>query len=262
MLELVQSAPAADLDYLRGSEVFAPSYATYPNWSGFYVGAQTGFGNTQMDFATAAADLVSRMLRNSSLESLAHVSQWTVLGQVDSRDVSYGGFVGYNSQWENVILGIEANYNRTSIAGSSSDSLSRMVTPGDGFTYDVTVASTASMRITDYGTLRGRAGYVMGRFLPYAMLGFAMGRVETVRSADVFGFFVPTGQIGPVSQFSMSLSQPRTVYAFGYSAGAGIDVALLPNVFLRGEFDWVQFTNLPDMKAHIVIGRVAAGLKF
>src|ERR1043166_4350369 len=109
-LGFAHGALAADLDYLRGSEVLAPSFATYTNWSGFYLGGQFGFGNTQMDFSPATASLIAFMLRTSGLENLGHISQWQILGAKDSRDTSYGGFIGYNSQWENVILGVEANY--------------------------------------------------------------------------------------------------------------------------------------------------------
>ena len=260
VLGFAPQAPAAD--YLRGSEVYGPAEASYYNWSGFYLGAQAGYTNTQANFNNATASLISHMLRNTSLEDLARVSEWTVLGEADVRGPSYGGFIGYNSQWENVILGVEANYNRISVSVSDADGLSRIISPGDGFTYGVTVNSSASLHITDYGTLRARAGYVMGRFLPYLTAGFAVGRVETVRSADVSGSYVPEGQAGPVNNFAMSLTEPKATYAIGYAAGAGVDVALMSNIFLRGEVEWLQFTNLPDIKAQMVTGRVAAGLKF
>src|ERR1700682_4494157 len=111
VLGFAESALAADLDYLRGSDVFAPQEQTYYRWSGFYLGGQGGFGNTQMDFFPATAPLIAFMLRSSGLENLGHIPQWQILGAKDSRDTSYGGFIGYNSQWENVILGVEANYN-------------------------------------------------------------------------------------------------------------------------------------------------------
>ena len=83
-----------------------------------------------------------------------------------------------------------------------------------------------------------------------------------MRSADVSGAYRPEGQAGPVIPFDMSLSEQKATYAIGYAAGAGVDIALMPNVFLRGEFEWLQFSNLPDVKANIATGRVAAGLKF
>jgi outer membrane immunogenic protein len=257
VLGFAPQAPAADLGVLRGSDVYGPGEASYYDWSGFYFGGQVGYANVQADFGGGTSSLVANMLRNTTLEDEAHVSEWTVLGSADVRDVNYGGFVGYNSQWENVILGIEANYNRISASVSDSDSLRRIVSAG-GDIYDVTVTSEAALRITDYGTLRGRAGWVLGRFLPYATLGFAMGRVEATRSASVIAFDAPTG----AAYVPLYSTETKAVYAIGYAAGAGIDVAVLPNVFLRAEVEWLQFTNLPDEKANITTGRVAAGMKF
>ena len=257
VLAFAPQAPAADLGFLRGSDVYGPAEATFSNWSGFYFGGQVGYANVQADFANGTASLISNLLRNSSLEDEAQVSGWTVLGDADKRAVTYGGFIGYNSQWENVILGIEGNYNRISLSVSDRDSLRRVVSAG-GDVYDVTVTSEAGLRITDYGTVRARAGYVMGRFLPYLMAGFAMGRVESTRSASVIAFDEPTGS--PYQP--LYASETKATYALGYSVGAGIDVMVLSNLFLRGEFEWLQFTNLPDEKAQMAIGRVAAGLKF
>jgi opacity protein-like surface antigen len=262
MLGFAHGAGAADLGYLRGSEAFAPQHETYYRWSGAYVGAQGGYANTQMDFTNAAASLISYILRESTLEAGGQISQWPILGRANARDVSYGMFIGYNSQWENAVLGFEANYNRTAISAQSVGSLSRAVSPGDGLIYHTTVDADASMKITDYGTLRGRAGWVMGRFMPYAMLGLALGRIETHRSATVTALVENPADgssflFGPVTQ-----TENRPIYAIGYAAGAGVDVAILPNLFVRGEVEWVQFTNLPDMKAELVTGRVAAGLKF
>jgi outer membrane immunogenic protein len=261
-LGLIQTACAADLDYLRGSDAFAPAPATYFRWSGFYFGGQAGYGNTRMDFSDATASLVAFMLRESGLENLGHVSQWKILGQKLSNDSNYGGFVGYNSQWEDVVLGIEANYTRASIFGSDSGSLGRIVAPGDGFTYDVTVAGTAAMRLTDYGTLRARAGYVIGSFLPYATVGLALGRVETSRSVTVAGTQQPSDGSLPASPFFFTKTENKTNYPIGFAAGAGIDIAVLSNLFVRGEFEWVQFTDLPGIHANIATGRLAAGLKF
>jgi len=260
MLGLAHNARAADMPYLRGSEVFEPQPATYDRWAGFYFGAQGGYGNAQLDFRNASASLIHQILRESDLENSGNVSQWQILGTANHRDLSWGGFIGYNSQFENVILGIEANYSRSGFAGISTGRLERQVPVGPG--YDTTISADASMKITDYGTVRGRAGWVLGRFMPYLMGGLALGRVETRRQANLdAAWFDPTTQ-QVVHFHPPTEGEIRSVYAYGYAAGAGIDVAVLDNVFVRGEVEWLQFVNLPDMQAQIVTGRVAAGLKF
>ncbi len=57
----------------------------------------------------------------------------------------------------------------------------------------MTITGNASMQINDYGTLRGRAGYEMGNFLPYVMIAAAFGRADVYRSATVSGLeIIPT----------------------------------------------------------------------
>jgi outer membrane immunogenic protein len=260
LLGLAQDVLAADLDYLRGSEVFEPQPATYERWSGFYFGGLAGYNNAQMDFRRSTSPLVADMLRESTLEVIGQISTWPMLGTADRRDISWGGFIGYNSQWENAVLGIELNYNRTSLFADDTDSLRRIVPVGN-LLYDTQVDADASMRLTDYGTLRARAGWAMGRFMPYITGGMALGRVETFRQASVSGTITDTAT-GATTPFGQTQFENRTVYAVGYAAGAGVDVALLPNVFVRGEFEWLQFRNLPDMKMDVVTGRVGAGMKF
>src|SRR5215510_3352143 len=103
VLAFAPQAPAADLGFLRGSDVYGPAEATFTSWSGLYFGGQIGYSNLQADFANGTASLIANMLRNSTLEDEAQVSTWTVLGEADKRAANYGAFAGYNSQWENVI---------------------------------------------------------------------------------------------------------------------------------------------------------------
>jgi outer membrane immunogenic protein len=260
MLGLAHNALPADLPYLRGSQVFEPQPATYDRWSGLYFGVQGGYAHAQMDFTRAAESIIHHILRESDLENVGQVSGWQLLGTANHRDISWGGFIGYNSQFENVILGVEANYNRTSLSAISQGRLERIVPVGP--TYDTTLTAAASMKITDYGSVRARAGWVAGRFMPYLMGGLALGRVETRRSATVDAAWTDQNT-GQVFHFSPPTEgEIRSVYPYGYMAGAGIDIALLQNVFVRGEVEWLQFVNLPDMQAQIVTGRLAAGLKF
>ena len=44
---------------------------------------------------------------------------------------------------------------------------------------------TSQMKLIDYGTLRGRAGYAFGQFLPYAFFGGAVGRFNYSTSTTV-----------------------------------------------------------------------------
>ena len=80
-------------------------------WSGFYVGGQAGYSSSMINFGTAASGDISFILRNTAIEQNQQISQWTVLGQRFPTSASFGGFVGYNVQFEDTIVGFEVNYN-------------------------------------------------------------------------------------------------------------------------------------------------------
>ena len=236
MLGFAHTATAADLDYLRGSEVFAPGPAVYADWSGFYVGAQGGYSHTDITFGTTAP----AMLGNLMLQSFPGAPQVSQLPPSVLKDTggsaNFGAFAGYNSQWEAVVLGVEVNYNRASMNVLSSVAIP-LAAPNVG-----TAIASSSIHLSDYATLRARAGYVMGRFLPYAMLGFAIGRADFVDSARLR--FTPV--IGGVPQpnvDALSTATQNSTIGIGYSAGIGVDVMLTDWIFLRGEYEFIQFTS-------------------
>jgi opacity protein-like surface antigen len=151
-------------------------------------------------------------------------------GTNSTRD-SFGGFIGYNTQqWDpQLVLGFELGYNRPSSLETPSTS----------------TAGGSSYKLVDYVTFRGRAGYAVGQFLPYAVLGAAVGRVN-----------YSTTTTGGSNQ-----SQDN-VFPFGFVAGLGMDVLLLPNVFLRGEWEGVLFTHVGGIRSNVNTGRVALGVRF
>jgi opacity protein-like surface antigen len=51
----------------------------------------------------------------------------------------------------------------------------------------------------------------------------------------------------------------KGAFFFGYAAGLGLEVCLMPNVFLRGEW---EFVDLQSMKANINSVRTGIGVKF
>jgi opacity protein-like surface antigen len=260
-----------DLDMLRGSQPVGP--ATFTRWSGFYFGGQIGFSDANADFSRATAPLVHYSLRESALENEDSVSTWPVLGSGGSDAVGYGGFVGYNTQWQDVVLGLEGNYTHTaSIAMSTSSApISRMVTAG-GNTYNVNLTGGGALEVTDYASLRARAGWALGNFLPYGFAGLALGRGNYNVASQVSGQENPSSPpvvpcntiIAPTCvdySFSNSNGQQGALM-YGFSVGGGLDWALTQNIFLRGEFEYVQFAPIANIVASILSARVGAGFKF
>jgi len=127
------------------------------------------------------------VLRELALENEQRVSLWKVLGPVDKSGASFGGFVGYNSQWDDIILGVDLTYSKTSFnAVSPVSPISRRTTAG-GNVYDVTVFGSGTMKIHDWGSARVRACWAEDTLMPYATVGFAFGRADITRSATATG---------------------------------------------------------------------------
>ena len=267
-----ERATAADwpgTPYLRGS--LRPLLG-YARWDGVFVGGDIGYSNLNVDFGNSTSDQVAYILRNTTIEDEFSPSTWTTLPKSVTNSVMYGGFIGYNLQFEQIVLGIDVGYHRpTSMETAVSDSIGRQFVTSDGFDNNVFVAAQSSLKLVDYGTLRGRVGYAFGRFLPYVLFGGAVGRFDYSRSAAVYASGVPTGSTG--QPFCLSGSYPNCTWvtqteqkggAFspGVVAGLGLDVSVTPNVFLRAEWEYVDFAAVGNISSFINTGRVGIAVRF
>ena len=133
------SAPAFAADIPVKAAVRAPMVAPAAyNWSGFYIGAQGGYG-------WGRHDRVHFRLENPNPTNY------------DSRGWLLGGHAGYNWTLSQFLLGVEGDFMGADIRGD------------DGFigrTLDVTT-------LRYVGTLRGRLGVTFDRVLLYATGGWA-----------------------------------------------------------------------------------------
>ncbi len=283
-LTLILMAPAgavaADMpDFLRGS--YTP---TYTRWEGFYVGGQAGETFGSADFANSTQSMLNYILSNTELQD--KVSGWTTLPKGSTGAASYGGFIGYNYQWNDVVMGVEANYNHTSLKIGAADTIGPLLVPGanlpDGSTvyYTVQVASAASVAINDIITARLRGGWTFDNFMPYGFIGLAVGRADVSRSTTLAGSTKTTTSppsIDPITGFQVPgvpvtgplilprdpQSQVQTgVIAYGFAAGLGVEVALMQNLFARAEWEFIEFPNISDIRVQANSARVAVGLKF
>jgi opacity protein-like surface antigen len=112
------------------------------------------------------------------------------------------------------------------------------------------------MQITDMGTIRVRAGYAFGSFLPYMFGGFALGNANINRSvtvSDRFGATLALAQAAPAATLHASDTQGNHLL-IGYSAGAGVDVNLIGGLFARAEYEYVRFTGSIDTNINTVRG--------
>lgn len=126
-----------------------------------------------------------------------------------------GGTLGYNWQQGNVVFGLEADAAWADINNSAAGVVD---VPGVGL-----VPVTASAKIQDWGTVRGRIGYAFGPTLLYATGGYAWA--DTKLSVGVPGVF------------SASDSQVHS----GWTVGAGAEWMFAPKWSVKAEYLYKSF---------------------
>jgi opacity protein-like surface antigen len=269
LLALATAAPASADDLFDDSLLRGPFSASGHEpirWDGFYVGGQVAYSNLSSDFGQGSASLVAYILRNTTVENEDKVSTWTTLPKVVSSASSYGGFAGYNFQMDELVIGADVAYNHSnSQVATATDSIGRSVRTSDGYQNDVNVSAQATLRLIDYATVRARAGYAIGQFLPYAFVGAAVGRFEYSTSATVTasGTDVSGGGGLPYSFGPQTDTTTKSnAYAVGLDFGLGTEVAILPNVFLRGEWEYIYFSNIDKIKPTLNTARLGLGVRF
>ena len=201
------AARAADLP---SPSYKAPVYVCGFSWSGFYVGINAGYG-----FATA---------------------DWSgpPLVSIKPKGFLAGATLGYNMQTGNIVWGVEADLDLSTIKGSDSTICG---TPG------------CETKLTWLGTGRGRIGYAFDRWLPYVTGGVAYGSLKN------------SGYDGS-----------ETKSKLGWTLGAGVEYALMSSWSVKAEYLYVDlgtvtcttcFTGAPqDIKFKANIARLGVNYRF
>ena len=272
MFGMAAGAQAADMpDFLRGT--LPASSAPTRNWDGWYAGGQVGesWGNT--DYRNTATTQTNDLFRNTSLAGPA--SELNVLGKVNEQSTAFGGFVGRNWQFDDVVLGVEANYNYlSSLASSTAASIGPiqvaepgLILPtGDTAADGLTLKGRAALRVKDEVTFRGRAGWATGDFLPYMFGGLAVGRMDvssTVSSSVTRTINDPVAGTSNflLPQFQLTSTIGKSdAFVAGWTAGLGFEYMLWGNIFLRGEWEYIKFMAIQNTA--VSENRVHAGLGY
>ncbi len=133
----------------------------------------------------------------------------SIYGPVDPRGFAFGGDVGYNQQFGQFVLGAETDLQWTGMSGS-------ITTP--------VISSKIKGNVDYYGTVRGRAGLSIDRFMPYVTAGLSYGHGSgTTTTAP--GYKTSVGLVG-------------------WTAGIGAEYAVTDNISLRGEIDYHDYGNV------------------
>jgi outer membrane immunogenic protein len=213
------SAIAADLPM---KAPVAPAPVAAFSWTGFYVGLNAGGDWGNSDPTTTVAHI------GDYLGTCGTVCSDTVNAAGRQR-LNTNGFTGgihggYNWQFNNIVVGIEADFEYFRSAGSTSVTL---VAFG---TYSETIHSSVS---TDWlFTLRPRLGLAVGNWLLYGTGGLAVTKLKAN-----WGYSDSNTAGG---RENASASETKT----GWVAGGGIEAALPGNWVIGGEYLYVHFGSV------------------
>lgn len=192
------SASAADLPRKAPPAYYAPAFS----WTGFYAGINGGYG-------------------------------WTTSFPSKADGAVYGGQLGYNWQIGSFVVGLEGDFQGTSIKYSET------VAPG----------VIGEAKIPAFATVRGRVGYAWNSLLLYATGGWAYTQSKASLSAG-------------------GLSISDSSWGSGYAIGGGVEYALWDRWSVKGEYLYLKsgdttltlagFTQSIDYKYNVV----RAGLNY
>jgi opacity protein-like surface antigen len=258
MFGSVCGAQAADMpDFLRGS--LPASSAPTRNWDGWYAGGQVGYSWTNTDYSRTVVSMTNDLFRSTTLQG--PTSQLTLLGRANGRSPGFGGFVGRNFQYDEIVLGVEANYHYWSSLGTSTAASlgpiqvpepSLILPPGATAVDGVTLNGSAALQVKDEMTFRGRAGWATGDFLPYMFGGLAVGRMDATRTVSssvtrTINFADGSSTNFQLPQFALTTTDGRSNnFVAGWTAGLGMEYMLWGDVFLRGEWEYIQFMSIKN----------------
>ena len=208
------SASSADLGVVPAMK--APAMLP-TNWTGLYVGLNGGSGIISADFLDV------------DCLSCSDTKFQTGFG-------TFGGQVGYNWQWNSVVLGAESDFNWLNIDEHRKYALDNG-------------AGTANFKFNEFGTIRSRAGLAVDRGLIYVTGGAAFGHFNS--STNMRGQLVPPSAL----QFNSFDNAWHT----GLAAGVGLELMFAPNWIFRGEYlhlafrdtlsPWIATTGRPSCGA-------------
>ena len=225
-------ASAADMP-VKAPVDKAPVAVAVHNWTGFYVGANAGYAwsagdaSFTVDPALAGAP-TGTPFGDAGRAAIAGGAPTNVSG----KGFTGGVQAGYNLQFRNIVVGVEADFNSLHLDNSAD----RAALSGTGVPWIDSVHTSIK---TDWLlTVRPRVGVAWNEFLLYATGGLAVTRITTIQSqlnADVFGggFFPGYGE-------SVSGSQTKA----GWTLGGGLEYAMSDHWTVKGEYLYTDFGSI------------------
>ena len=208
-----------------------PTVGAAPSWTGFYVGANGGWGWSK----------VTDLETSFGVTGIAGILPQSVGSNLDGG--VFGGQIGYNWQTGNLVLGVEGDFDAASISGGS-EVVFRGLGGAGGLATDGFMTRD---KINWLASIRGRLGWTWGSGLIYATGGAAW---ETFKTTAM----ISTDTDPAV--FSQSATGSFSSTRLGYVIGGGYEWMFAPKWSVRGEYLYYRFTgsstnqiNIPDCGA-------------
>jgi opacity protein-like surface antigen len=227
--------PAIAADLAPRAYSKAPVPAPVVTWGGFYVGVEAGAASTRDGWSAASTAF-------SGVDG-------ATFGSADGSGAFGGGVIGYNWQLpNNVVLGIEGNFDAANIEGT---------TP-----CNETAGTLCHSRLDSLYSATGRLGYAasgpLGPMLFFAKAGVAW----TNQKLSLTNVGIDT----------LSGSSTRT----GWTVGTGAEYMFAPNWSVKVEYDYYDFGNKTatlsgqvgddvnsfDINSKLTVNTVKAGVNY
>lgn len=218
-LGLSTAALAADLP--AKVPVYKGPAAVAPSWTGFYVGLNAGYG-----WGSGSTDFVALdpiiFIRAQAVGSLPMSLSPRMNGFVG------GGQIGYNRQFNRVVVGLEADIAYSGMKGDNTRSVGFIL-------FNPPMTTPQTNKVTWLGTVRPRLGWLWTpSLLIYASGGLAYGGVKASTDISVDPAFGPCPAANGFCSTG-SLSKTRV----GWTVGGGVEAFIGTNWSAR--IDYLYF---------------------
>lgn len=235
-------------------QAFAPALPALlperPRWTGFYAGGSLG-GGRQTGNTTVTGPFGSPTFTPTTTTTTTVTTTSPIAGTTTTTTTTFGAPVlaanainplavprsltpdgssmvggaqfGFNYQIGAVVIGAETDLSATRLGGSQTTAAN----PG-GTRFTTRAENEVSM----LGTVRARAGFVLGDFMVYGSGGYAYGLVDQ------------KGSISPDNPGNTSgVSATRSGLASGWALGGGVEYAIMPGMTLRLDYTHYDLGN-------------------
>lgn len=158
-LSVLLAAPAMAADIRMPVKAPPPAVAAAVyNWTGFYIGGHAGWQNTAFD------GLVTNFTGGGAAPPGQH---W----DVDAKSGIFGGLIGIRYQFQNLVLGVEANLSGGMAGGHSTSPSSDCVS--------AVANRECHAALKNLFTIGPQLGWAHGNMLLYVTGGYAQGSIRS-----------------------------------------------------------------------------------